>query len=479
MALRELRLRVPRSLIIEVVALPLPLRSTAEVGSLLRDLFPDRPYFPYPPLREIGAGGMGTVCAARHLRLGRPVAVKLLSRELKAVPEAFERFRQEARLASSLGSRHIIDVLDFNEDEEGAPYMVMEMLQGEDLAQRMTREPLLSLQEGAEILQQVCRALSAAHERDVLHRDLKPSNIFLCEDDEAGPFVKLLDFGIAKARNSLASLTGTEQLLGTPHYISPEMAQAQHHALGPQTDLFSLGVIAYELFAGARPFSGESIPALLYAVAHQTPQPPHQLRAGVPRPLSEFVMQLLTKDPEQRPKSAREVGATLVALACSATPETLVSGEGAALPLAPATPATRAAPAGAKTPATAPPTLATPADLSAPTRRRAPAILALASLAALAVLAGFFLIGRSNTSSTSPASGTATAHSTRQPATLDASKPAATLIAPAADASAKATRAHRDAGAGPRKTKVRRTRRRTPVNKRRKRSGEIDLDPLL
>ncbi len=151
-----------------------------------------------------------------------------LSAELCRHPEALERCKREARVCAGLGNRHIVDVLDFNQMADGTPYMVMELLGGEDLALRIALNGPVSPARMATIMQQVCSALACTHDEEIFHRDLKPSNIFLCEDEGDAPFIKVLDFGISKARGLLATLTSSGEIIGTPSYMSPEMATAQH-----------------------------------------------------------------------------------------------------------------------------------------------------------------------------------------------------------------------------------------------------------
>ena len=275
----------------------------------------------------VGSGGMGTVFAAEHVRLGRTVAVKILSEPLRQHPEALDRFRREALISAGLGSRHIVDVLDFNRMPDGTPFMVMELLDGEDLAERLALRGPLSPEVAVALLKQLCSALAAAHAREIIHRDLKPSNVFLCHGDDDVPFVKVLDFGISKARTELASLTGSREILGTPLYMSPEMATARHQELDHRADLFSVGAIAYEALTGRRAFAAESIPSVLYRVVHDHPPPPAALRPEIPAWLSDLVMQLLAKNPEERPRDARTVTQLLDERRTAAPPAT-VTGPG-------------------------------------------------------------------------------------------------------------------------------------------------------
>jgi serine/threonine-protein kinase len=324
----------------------------------------------YRVLRVVGGGGMGTVYAAEHLRLGRRVAVKVLGQQLRQDPGALDRFRREAHNCAALANPHIVDVLDFNATDDGTPFLVMELLVGEDLGQWLQVEGALHPGEVARIGRQICSALAAAHAEGIVHRDLKPSNVFLCRRDEGGePLVKVLDFGLSKARSALASLTHSGQLLGTPHYMSPELARAEHSRVDHRSDLFSLGAILYESVCHRRAFAGDSIPGVLYRVVHEEPPPAHVVCPAVPPMLSALVAELLSKDPEQRPPGAAEVGARLAQIEAHCGPRSeddRVPSTGAA---GGAIPATRPAAASGSIPATRP----AAASGSIPATRLAPA----------------------------------------------------------------------------------------------------------
>jgi len=263
----------------------------------------------------LGSGAMGTVYAGEHLRLTRPVAIKVMGEALRHHPEALERFRREAQVCSRLGNPHIVDVLDFDTLDDGTPFMVMELLEGEDLAQRLVIDGAMAPAMVISIMRQICSALGRAHDEGVLHRDLKPSNIFLGRGDaDLDPFVKVLDFGISKVRGALATLTGSQEILGTPYYMSPEMAQARHAEVDQRSDLFSLGAIAYEALVCRRAFDADSIPGALYRIVHEEPEPLAQASPEVPRGLAELVGRLLAKDRDARPESARAVVEALARL---------------------------------------------------------------------------------------------------------------------------------------------------------------------
>jgi serine/threonine-protein kinase len=225
--------------------------------------------------RELGRGGMGSVWLAQHLTLRSPVAIKLIDPAIAENPEALSRFLREAQSAASLRSPHVVQILDHGVDN-GVPFIVMELLEGESLAGRLERQHRLSPAETARILTQVCRAITRAHEAGVIHRDLKPDNIFLVRNDEE-EVAKVLDFGVAKASShglgAANGATRTGSVLGTPYYMSPEQAEGLKNIDG-RSDLWSLGVIAWECLLGNRPFEAETLGGLLLAIcARDMPVP--------------------------------------------------------------------------------------------------------------------------------------------------------------------------------------------------------------
>jgi len=254
----------------------------------------------YRLVKQIAVGGMGEVWEGYDESLARPVAVKVLKPEFAGDQGFLDRFRTEARNSAALGHGNIAQLFDYGE-QDGTPYLVMELVPGEPLSDLLEREPVLPARRLLPILAQTARGLHAAHEAGVVHRDVKPGNILL---GRAGR-VKITDFGVSQARNQM-TMTATGMVMGTAQYLSPE--QAVGRPATPLSDLYSLGIIAYEALVGHRPFTGPT--AVDIAVAHvNTPVPP--LPAAVDRPLADLVVRLLAKDPAQRPQSGADLAAEL------------------------------------------------------------------------------------------------------------------------------------------------------------------------
>lgn len=221
-------------------------------------------------LRPLAQGGMGKVWVAEHLSLGTQVVVKFMSPEIALLPGALERFTREAAALAAVKSPHVVQVFDAGLTESGVPYIVMELLDGEDLAHHLAHGGPMPVADVVRVVVQVGKALAKAHRIGVVHRDIKPENIFLCRDDaEPGePLVKLLDFGTAKLAETSTSLHTTGTLTGTPYYMSPE--QILGLPTDPRTDLWSLGVVVFEALSGVRPFDGGSLGAITLAI-HSPP----------------------------------------------------------------------------------------------------------------------------------------------------------------------------------------------------------------
>jgi serine/threonine protein kinase len=265
--------------------------------------------------RKIGAGAMGTVYGAVHPLIHKRAAIKVLSAALSERALAVERFTLEARAVNDIGHPNVVDIFAFGRLPDGRLYLAMEWLNGETLAARLARLPPTTKQ-AAEILDQVARALSAAHEKGIVHRDLKPANIFLAEDGEGAVIVKLLDFGIAKLlgehHEPSSELTHPGALLGTPRYLSPEQARGTNVSF--PTDVYALGAVAFEMFVGQPPFRAASTVDLIAMHLRETPPRPGSLKAGLPEQLDTLLARMLSKSPEDRPSLAnfREALADLI-----------------------------------------------------------------------------------------------------------------------------------------------------------------------
>ncbi|MBP7127213.1 protein kinase [Myxococcota bacterium] len=264
----------------------------------------------YAVKRWIASGAMGKIYLAEHLALGKPVVLKVLHRHLLVEEDQVKRFHREAKAASRLNHPNAISMLDFGQTEDGLFYIAMEYLPGRDLCRVLSDEVRLSLDRTVRIVDQILEALEEAHAVGVVHRDLKPENVMIEDLRSRQDFVKVLDFGIAKIRDTsgeggISSFkTATGMVFGTPEYMSPE--QIRGDELDGRSDLYSLGILMYQMLSGTLPFEGESV--LEVATAHlQQPPPPLQKRApGIPAPVVAFVDRLLQKKREDRFQSAAE-----------------------------------------------------------------------------------------------------------------------------------------------------------------------------
>jgi serine/threonine-protein kinase len=257
----------------------------------------------------LGEGGMGAVYEAEHVLLGRPVALKRLHPTLAADDVAVRRFQLEARAAAATGHPHVVDILDLGFAEDGAPYLVMELLSGEPLSGVLERDDSLSPPRACRIAMQVLDALEAVHARGIVHRDLKPDNVFLSRSPRGDGHVKVVDFGISKIRGDRdegLGLTGTGVLLGTPYYMSPEQARGALD-LDSRVDLYAVGVILYEALCGRRPFAGDNYHALLHAVLEGDPVPLETRAPAVSRDLADIVRWAMAPDRERRVDRASEL----------------------------------------------------------------------------------------------------------------------------------------------------------------------------
>ncbi len=251
----------------------------------------------------IGVGGMGDVYRATHVHLDTEFAVKLLKPEFVANQTAIKRFRLEAKAAGRIHHPNAVRVTDFGVTPERIVYLVMELVKGESLRSMMRNEGKLEYLRTVNIVRQVCGAVDAAHRGGVIHRDLKPDNI-LIEIVHGAERVKVLDFGIAKLREAKtdAFLTQAGTIIGTPQYMSPE--QCQGKPLDPRSDIYSIGILLYEMLTGEVPFDGESTLQVVYNQLHASPRPLMELSPHVPAQLAKVIMRALEKEPDQRPSSA-------------------------------------------------------------------------------------------------------------------------------------------------------------------------------
>ncbi len=254
----------------------------------------------YEILRHLARGGMAEVYVAHDLMLDRRVALKVLFPELSTDRNFVERFRREAQAAANLSHPNIVSIYDWGE-EEGTYFIVMEFIEGRTLGQIIRQEGPLVADRAAEIAADVAAALAFAHRSGVVHRDVKPGNVLISPTGQ----VKVTDFGIARAANSDQDLTQTGAVMGTATYFSPE--QAQGHRVDPRSDVYSLGVVLYEMVAGRAPFAGENPMAIAYKHVREQPVPPRQVNADVPEAFESIVLQAMAKNPNDRYTSAEEL----------------------------------------------------------------------------------------------------------------------------------------------------------------------------
>lgn len=263
----------------------------------------------YQIMRKIGEGGMGRVYEARHTRLtSKRLAIKVLHADLARQPQVVGRFLREAEATGALQHPNIVGVLDVNELPDGRPYIVAELLQGQQLGSYFERRGRLPVEEAVAICRPICRALMAAHEKGIVHRDIKPENLFLVGDGSART-TKVLDFGISRVGSAAAKLTKTGTVMGTPTYMPPE--QARGRRVDHRADVYSVGAILYEAVTGRRPFDGGEPMATLAAVLTEDPPRPTTIAPGIPPGLEVVIQKAMAKHPRDRYATMRELDEAL------------------------------------------------------------------------------------------------------------------------------------------------------------------------
>ena len=268
---------------------------------------------------RLGIGGMGTVYRALHLLIDRPVAIKVLNQRFVEDEAARTRFRREARAAGRLQHANAVTVTDFGQSSDGYVYIVMELLEGRTLRDILAKEAPLDPARSVSLMMQISDAVAAAHDAGIIHRDLKPANVFIVQRADVPSVVKVLDFGIAKlAAESLddddpMTLTQIGAMIGTPRYMSPE--QCDGAELTPAADVYSLGIILYEMLTGTVPFSGSTPLAIAMKHATEAPRAPREFVSTIPDALEQVVLHALEKRPEDRPANAAEFRAELISTA--------------------------------------------------------------------------------------------------------------------------------------------------------------------
>jgi eukaryotic-like serine/threonine-protein kinase len=271
----------------------------------------------------LGVGGMGMVLLVRHIDLGQQMAIKLMMPGVIHDDPAAARFVREARAAAAIQSEHVVRIFDVGTLDSGLPYMVMELLRGQDLSQVLARESQLPLEDAVDYVLQASHAIAEAHARGIVHRDLKPSNLFVTTRSDGTPLVKVLDFGISKAMNpdvdgpASGNLTATSAIMGSPLYMSPEQVRNAKH-VDARTDIWALGVILHELLTGAPAFRADTLPGICAAITADDPPPLRSLRDDAPAELEAVLTKCLEKNAAKRYQTTRELMAALRPFASTA-----------------------------------------------------------------------------------------------------------------------------------------------------------------
>jgi serine/threonine protein kinase len=271
-------------------------------------LSPGQAFGNYRILSRIGVGGMGMVFLAEHPHIGKRVALKIIHRDLAGNREVVNRFLNEARAVNQIGSEHIVQIHDFGQTEDGEHFFIMEFLDGRTLAQELSTCGVLEVPRALHIAAQIASGLAAAHDSNIIHRDLKPDNVILIDRLGDPDFVKLLDFGLAKFLIDTDSrkLTAAGVVLGTPQYMSPEACESRPD-VDQRCDVYSLGVLTFQMLTGRLPFSGESMGEVLIKQVTQAPPAPRGINPNIPPAVEQVVLRCLAKKPSMRFQTMREL----------------------------------------------------------------------------------------------------------------------------------------------------------------------------
>ena len=380
--------------------------------------------------KVLGVGGMGVVVAAHHVQLDTQVAIKFLLPSMLNKPEAVMRFAREARAASRITSEHVARVFDVGTLENGAPYMVMEHLDGGDLSTWLLERGPLPTELAVEFVLQACVAVADAHGLGIIHRDIKPANLFCVRRSDGQFLIKVLDFGISKLSDlgpagAVGSATQTSALMGSPHYMSPEQMRSSRD-VDARTDIWALGVVLYELLTAKTPFSGETFAEILIHLATLPPPPLREARPDVPEVLERVILKCLEKDRADRHANVADLALALLpfgprrARASVDRIAGIIRGAGLSASIAPPPSSLGSPPSPAE--ASPPQTAATWAKPPGVSSSRRTALGAAASLGVLVVAAGLALVWQSRTEAAPGAASPGTTD-LRLPATSRATSP--------------------------------------------------------